>query len=213
MKILKNPAVYSILIPNLVTMFFAIWQNWDVATIVLVYWAQSIIIGFFFCITLLTLKLEDLGNDELFTNKDVSVNTVNHSIKLLLFIFFIISYGGFHYGYFTFIQFFINQVNLDSFNIFISILLYFLGYLYTFLYYKDFKLHSNNFKYLIDLMFSIYKRIIPIHMTILTLIPIFIITSFFPRIELILNQIILLTFLGIKTYTDVESNLKQYESK
>jgi hypothetical protein len=178
-------------------MFFAIWQNWDVATIVLVYWAQSIIIGFFFCITLLTLKLEDLGNDELFTNKDVSVNTVNHSIKLLLFIFFIISYGGFHYGYFTFIQFFINQVNLDSFNI----------------YYKDFKLHSNNFKYLIDLMFSIYKRIIPIHMTILTLIPIFIITSFFPRIELILNQIILLTFLGIKTYTDVESNLKQYESK
>ena len=47
-----NPPLLSLLAANIITIILAILENWDLATILFIYWAQSVIIGIFTVFTL-----------------------------------------------------------------------------------------------------------------------------------------------------------------
>ena len=47
--LIHNFPVLSLIFANLVTIVLAILGNWDLATVMFIYWAQSIIIGIFYC--------------------------------------------------------------------------------------------------------------------------------------------------------------------
>jgi hypothetical protein len=56
-----TPPVISLLFANLVTIVLAIAGHWDVATVMFIYWAQSVIIGIFTVITLLGIDTSALS--------------------------------------------------------------------------------------------------------------------------------------------------------
>ena len=51
--LIHNFPVVSLILANLVTIVLAILGNWDLATVMFIYWAQSIIIGIFSVISIL----------------------------------------------------------------------------------------------------------------------------------------------------------------
>ena len=57
---LTVPAV-SLVVTNIITVVLAIVQHWDLSTVIFIYWAQSIIIGFYSVITILTTEAASLG--------------------------------------------------------------------------------------------------------------------------------------------------------
>ena len=58
----QDPSMWSLLGSNLLVIFLAVFQGWSVVTIMLIYWTQSVIIGFFTFVRILTLKEFSLGN-------------------------------------------------------------------------------------------------------------------------------------------------------
>ena len=51
--LIHNFPVISLIFANLVTIVLAILGNWDLATVMFIYWAQSIIIGIFSVVSIL----------------------------------------------------------------------------------------------------------------------------------------------------------------
>ena len=49
----STPPLIALLCANCITIFIAVAGNWDVATVLFIYWAQSIIIGLFTVISIL----------------------------------------------------------------------------------------------------------------------------------------------------------------
>jgi hypothetical protein len=95
----SNLSLCFLLFSNIVTIFFAITENWDLSTIMLVYWFQSIIIGFFNFIRILQL--------EEFSTKGLNINgrpaQPTQGTKNYIAFFFLAHYGIFHFGYLNFI--------------------------------------------------------------------------------------------------------------
>ena len=56
-----TPPLVSLLFTNLITIALAVIGNWDLATVLFIYWAQSVIIGIFTVATLLTLDTKSLA--------------------------------------------------------------------------------------------------------------------------------------------------------
>jgi hypothetical protein len=90
----------SLLFANGITIAFAILQHWDLATVMFIYWAQSIIIGFFAVITILTTDAASFGFSS--GTNPVFLNYMWLG-KLFIAGFFILHYGLFHLAYFSFI--------------------------------------------------------------------------------------------------------------
>ena len=94
-RILSNPSILFLIAGNLYCIWYYKKYPEDFATIVWIYWFQSIIIGFFNFLELLTAK-NTIGN----------ITTVNKSPKELSkgcsAFFFLFHYGIFHLVYFIF---------------------------------------------------------------------------------------------------------------
>ncbi len=84
---------------NLVTIIFAVVENWPLSTVMFVYWAQSIIIGVFHIRRM--LNLESFTTDGLKMNGS-PVAPVERS-KRMIAGFFALHYGFFHLVYFVFV--------------------------------------------------------------------------------------------------------------
>ena len=98
----------SLIFANVVTIMLAILGNWDLITVLFIYWSQSVIIGLFAVISMLgadtaTLAgnldkpLKDLGRTQRCSTRHIWL------YKISLAGFFTLHYGLFHWGYFTFI--------------------------------------------------------------------------------------------------------------
>jgi hypothetical protein len=106
--LIHNVPLISLLFANIVTIVLAILGNWDLATVMFIYWAQSIIIGIFTVISLLGADTAALGAD---LQKPIDERGGAAKIsprfvwfyKCMLAGFFTLHYGLFHWGYFTFI--------------------------------------------------------------------------------------------------------------
>lgn len=181
--ILVNPSTISLLVSNLLVIILAIVQGWEVATVLWVYWMQSIIIGFFQFLRILSLKKFSTEN---FKINSQSVSPTNNT-KLFTAFFFLFHYGFFHFIYAIFLfNFFTNQP-LDFTYLFLGGLIFFLNHFFSYQHNKV--IDEQKTQNIGTLMFSPYARIIPMHLIIV--------------FGAILGQSILVIFLLLKTLVDL----------
>ncbi len=162
-----DPTLWFLLLSNIVTIFFAITENWNLSTIMRVYWFQSITIGFFNFVRILQLK--EFSTEGLKINYRPAQPT--QGTKFFIAFFFLFHYGFFHFGYWTFLSIgtFIktygnipNSIELKY--IFLTALLFFINHLFSYCYNKPRDTKKQNIG---SLMFYPYARIIPMHFTII----------------------------------------------
>lgn len=156
-----NLSLISLLISNIIVIILAIVQGWEVSTVLWVYWMQSIIIGFFQFLKILSLKKFSTENFKI-NNQPASPTT---QTKTFTAFFFLFHYGFFHFIYAIFLfNFFTNQP-LDFTYLFLGGFIFFLNHLFSYQHNKvadDQKLQNIG-----QLMFLPYVRIIPMHLVII----------------------------------------------
>lgn len=178
-----NLSFISLLGSNLLVIILAIIQKWDTSTVLWVYWIQSIIIGFFQFLRILSLKKFFTENFKI--NGQLALPTNN--TKVFTAFFFLFHYGFFHFIYAIFLfNFFTNQP-LDFTYIFSGGLIFFLNHLFSF--YHNRVMDQQKTQNIGTLMFTPYARIVPMHLIIV--------------FGAILGQSALIIFLLLKTLADL----------
>jgi hypothetical protein len=175
--------VFSLLTVNLFSLGYAINQNFTLGDLALVYVVQSIIIGIF-----QALKMLSATN---IIAKGLKMNgravTNPYKARYSIVGFFILHYGIFHSVYLVFASSMASSIN--SGNLLLLSSMFFLNHLYSFVnYYSKEKEKLQNIG---AMMFSPYPRIIPMHIII-------IFGSFIPG-----SKGSLIVFVLLKTIVDV----------
>ena len=211
--LIHNYPVISLVFANTVTIVLAVLGNWDAAMVMFVYLIQSIIIGIFSVVSILGADTAALRADlQRPIDEQGGTETVTNRFawfyQCILAGFFALHYGLFHLGYFFVIvdSDLFGTVNLSDPGIWLACGLFFANHLYSHITYrhagpKDYRFVNENF-------FSPYGRIIPMHLTIL-----------FGSIIIVALQILGLTttlpvlvlFLILKTYSDINAHLIKHE--
>src|SRR5882672_11251127 len=99
-KILRDPALWALIAFNL--LLITQYQN-DVkeyTTIIWLYWCQSVLLGAFTFLDMVTMKAADISVENMTINNQPATP---EKAKGCLPWFFLIHYGGFHFGYMIFI--------------------------------------------------------------------------------------------------------------
>ena len=195
----KSLSVWSLLISNLLIALFTIIEKQSVLNVLWIYWFQSVIIGVFNFFKIITLK--DYTVDGMKMNGKPL--TKSKSAKIGVAVFFLFHYGFFHLVYAVFLSAFISigaisKGGIDVTFILLTSLIFFIHYLVEFIF--TFRQEQLTVQSLPKLMFAPYKRIIPMHLTI--------ILSGFVLVGGALGSVnhnitILLIFIGLKTVMDI----------
>ncbi|OGJ21493.1 hypothetical protein A3K73_00835 [Candidatus Pacearchaeota archaeon RBG_13_36_9] len=182
---------------NIITIFFAVYEGWSLATLMFIYWAQSVIIGVFTFIKILTLKNFSTENFRI-NNRQVEPT---NSTKYITAFFFLFHYGMFHFGYLIFLLSLIISQKQISILIILTVLasigIFFVNHLFSFLYHRE--QDSQKVKNIGTITFFPYARIIPMHLTI--------VFGFF----LVKSAAGLVFFLVLKTIADVIMHLFEHK--
>lgn len=180
----------ALILANLVTMLFAVAQNWSVTDVMWVYWSQSVIIGLF-----TYRRIMDLRH---FTTKGMKVNNApvepTEAAKRETAHFFLVHYGFFHLVYFVFLWTLMTPVSVFSAVGMAACALSFLIN-HWFSYKRNKESDMNRTMNLGTIFMTPYLRIIPMHLTI-------IIGGIFMVSEET-SVLALLLFLVLKTFADV----------
>ena len=160
-------SLWFLLLSNLATVFFATKENWNLSTIMWVYWFQSITIGFFNFIRILQLK--EFSTEGFKINGQPAQPT--QDTKIFTSFFFLFHFGSFHFVYMiflltgTFTKAYGNTPNPAELKyILLTALLFFINHLFSYFYNRPRDTKKQNIG---PLMFYPYARIIPMHLTII----------------------------------------------
>lgn len=147
---------------NLIAIILAVVEGWDLHVLMLVYWAQSVIIGYFSVRRMLDLK--EFSTEGLSQSGRV-LNSTPATQKRIAH-FFALHYGGFHLIYLAFILMGEgNAFREDWLYLAICVAAFFYNHQYSF---KTNRERDRNRKPNIgNIMFFPYARIIPMHLTII----------------------------------------------
>jgi hypothetical protein len=214
--LIHNVPVISLLFANIVTIVLAILGNWDIATVMFVYWAQSVIIGLFTGVSILGTDSSVLAAD---LQKPVDEQGGSKKItplfasfyKYILAGFFTLHYGLFHWGYFAFIvdSGLFGNVNFGDTSLWLSCGFFFANHLYSHITYRHEGQKGTG--YVNEQFFTPYRRIIPMHLTII-----------FGSIVILALMVagisstmpVLVLFLLLKTYSDISAHrIKHYNEE
>lgn len=158
-KIFTNPSFLFLLFGNIYCIWYYENNPGAFVTVVWIYWFQSITIGLFNFIDLLTIKNYDNSNFKL-NNTPVSSDN-----KGCVAFFFLTHYGFFHIGYAIFLLINLGVRAVNSMVLLIGIATFFLESILNF---RRQKQIENTIKLNIGIMFFLpYLRIIPMHLMIL----------------------------------------------
>ncbi len=164
----KDASAKVLVLSNLITIFLAVAFNWSVMIILWTYWLQSVIIGFFNFLRILTLK--DFSTESYLSNGKPLLSI--QAAKFGSAVFFVFHYGFFHLVYAVFLSGFSFASAIFSGTIFFDFgfvvlggIIFFFNHLFSFLYFrnKPKKIKPNLGK----IMMFPYARIIPMHLTII----------------------------------------------
>ena len=211
-EITLTPPLVSLIAANLLTIVLAVLGNWDLATVVFIYWAQSVIIGFFAFLSILftdTSAMTD-GITRTTTMPDGSklVRKGNAgTFKVIMAGFFAFHYGFFHLVYFFFIvdSGIFGPVGFSDPGIAISCGLFFAIHAYSFLYHRQ--RGKAAVADMVKQFMGPYDRILPMHLTIIFGSFIILGLGFFGITTV---TPVLVLFLLLKTYADVAGHLKKH---
>lgn len=162
-SIFSDPSLWLLIASNLVVIFFAIKDGWNISTMVWIYWFQSIIIGFFNFIRI--LKLKEFSTQG-FTLSGFHVKETPGT-KIFTAFYFAFHYGFFHFIYLGFLLSgaFVSLPPLMEFRyILLTTALFFLNHLFSYFYNRSRDTKKQNIG---TIMFYPYARIIPMHLTII----------------------------------------------
>jgi hypothetical protein len=198
-EMFKSFSVWSLLISNLLIALFTIIENQSVLNVLWIYLFQSVIIGVFNFFKILSLK--EFAVDGLrVNNKPVKQTKV---AKVSVATFFLFHYGFFHFVYAIFLFSFFSMGDIikggiDSSFILLTSLIFFVNYLGEFIF--TFRREQAIVQSLPKLMMTPYKRIIPMHLTIILSGFVLVGETFGASNP---NIIMLLIFIGLKTFMDL----------
>ena len=158
-KIINNPSIFFLLGGNLYCIWYYVNHPEDFATVVWIYWVQSIIIGLFNFFDLLTIKKYDASN---FKMNDQPLQPGNKGCTAY---FFFLHFGFFHvaYAFFLLMDVGINNVSKKMFLLGLAVFL--AESIFNFMRQKQLE-KSVTFN-IGTLFFLPYLRIIPMHLMIL----------------------------------------------
>jgi hypothetical protein len=184
----KDLSFWMLLFSNGITIGIAVAENWSLITIVIIYWIQSCIIGFFNIFRILSLKT----TEPLYINK----KPVLKETKYVAAVFFTFHYGLFHLIYGAFLLFFafISGSTQSLLYLLIAGVIFFFDHLFSFNYNR--KRDEQKKRGIARLMFFPYARILPMHIIILVGI---------------IAEGSLFLFLGLKTLADVLMHVVEHQ--
>jgi hypothetical protein len=213
-KYLTNIPLVALVAANLIPLWGVVFWKWDAFHVVLLYWSENIVVGFYNILKMACVKVS---------------HPVEHLGKLYLILFFTIHYGGFCavHGSFVLVLFkedssFMNNTTWPCFFVFLQMLLNLLKHIYSMmpeamLYAMGalFASHGISFVYnylmkgeyakveLNKLMGSPYARIVIMHLAVLF--------GAFLTMALGSPVGILIILVGLKTSLDVIFHLRQHK--
>jgi hypothetical protein len=188
----------SLLFSNLLVILIAVIDKLSAADVLWIYWSQSVIIGIFNTVEILTLKEFSTagfrqGNRPVLPTKAAKYSTA---------VFFLFHYGFFHFVYAVFLGVFSHFAGPGPSGrgrgfIFYSAAIFLARYLIDFVTSRN--IERREIPNLGRMMFAPYVRIIPMHLTIILGALIGVAGSFSAGADLA----ILVLFTGIKTVVDL----------
>ena len=198
----------SLIFSNLLVIVFAAVDRISALEVLWIYWGQSVIIGIFNFIKILTLK--DFSTEGFRQGGNLVLPTKKAKISTAFF--FLFHYGFFHFIYFVFLGSFsaINPAISTGFELkyfLYSTGMFFISYLVEFIYSK--KEEADEKPNLGKVMFAPYVRIIPMHLTIILGGFISAAGSIFSADT---NISIITLFIGIKTVIDLITHSISFNS-
>lgn len=187
MNNLKRPFYYDLsfwvlIFSNSATIVLAVVEAWSLITIMMVYWVQSCIIGFFNVARIMALK--KFSTDGFYMNGKSVLPT--EKTKRSTASFFALHYGFFHVLYAVFLFYGLEGVNV--YYIFLGGIVFFFDHFFSFRYNKE--RDEKKITNIGRLMFFPYARVIPMHVVLL-------VVRFFSS-----EAGPLVLFLGLKTAAD-----------
>lgn len=223
-RIRQDPSSWTLILTNLITLILAIIQKWNIGDLLWIYLIQSIIIGFFNVVKILSLK-NFSATGYIIGDKEAKPTKKTKTFSALFFAF---HYGLFHLIYALFLRDFLT-LEFDKFLILKMSTLFFVNHLFSFFY----NLKNDQKINIGKLMFLPYYRIIPMHLTIIgagvlfipasVLIGLFLVVThlFFGTIDptALLSIIgsmagitLTIIFLVLKTLADVSAHIFEHTS-
>jgi hypothetical protein len=214
-EVIHDFPVMSLILANAVTIVLAILGNWDLTTVLFIYWSQSVIIGIFAVISMLGADTAALAADlyKPLVERGLTQRCSTRHVwlyKSSLAGFFALHYGLFHWVYFSFLveSGIFGPVNFSDPGIWLSCGLFFANHLYSHIRYRHEGPQGTGF--IGEEFFSPYQRIIPMHMIIIfgsivvTALQVFGIQSTLP---------VLVLFLLLKTRSDISAHRIKHAQK
>lgn len=161
-EILADSSTVSLLSSNILVIILAVVQRWEITTVLWVYWMQSIIIGFFYFLRILTLRKFSTENFNI-GNRPAPPTP---QTKIFTALFFVFHYGFFHFIYAIFLSQFFSSGQRTDFNyLFLGGLIFSLNH--SFSYWQNKKNDEQKIQNIGQLMLTPYVRIIPMHLIII----------------------------------------------
>ncbi len=139
---------FVLLLANVITIYFAVKNDWTLFTLIWIYWSQSVLIGIFSFLKIIipAVKHKNAG-------------------RLSAGLFFLMHYGFFHIGYLIFLG--IYTFFLGKEVMFYSVLLgagvFLADHAFSYFYNRKYKIEEEKIG---KLMLMPYLRILPIHIII-----------------------------------------------
>jgi hypothetical protein len=193
-----DSSVQSLIVCNLVVIVWAVIEKWSIFTLMWIYWTQSVSIGIFCFIRMLTLKKFSTKNFQGGgSGKPLAATTLT---KIHTSIFFLFHYGGFHLAYAAFLV--APGKSAEPVPVVLAGTLFFVNQFFSFVYNRE--RHGLRRLNIGKLMFFPYMRIIPMHVTI------FAAQLLREKYDVALDgRLTLALFLLLKTVADVVMYIKQ----
>lgn len=161
-KIIRDPALWALIAFNIVVILQYRHDEKEYTTIIWLYWCQSVLIGLFTFLDMMTIKPENISVENFkINNKQATPKQAKGCLPW----FFVFHYGTFHFVYLIFLFVDFNFSDIDFSTVKWAFLSLFITYLFFFIQNKKRYIHT---KRNIGMLFFIpYLRIVPMHLTIL----------------------------------------------
>ncbi|MBP7828734.1 MAG: hypothetical protein KA248_02320 [Kiritimatiellae bacterium] len=182
----------SLVASNVLTLAMALIGDWNAGTLMWVYWGQSVIIGFFNFLRILSLNEFSTKGVE---SNGKSVDPTPATRRGMAF-FFLFHYGFFHLVYMVFLVGLAAEGLAQVAAIGLCLAAFLVNHAFSFFY--NLKSDRRNVRNIGTVMFFPYARILPMHLTI-------IFGSALPW-----NRAVLLLFLSLKTAADLVMHVVEH---
>lgn len=190
--------IISLILSNLVLVWGFLFWGWSFGNIIILYWFESIVIGFYTILKMVMAQNTGKVKFYLYETNDQRLTII--LVKIFLILFFITHFGGFIFGHGLFLLALFGKQIIFQKSLFISIISMFLSHGISFIiHYLQPKTYLKTSPFF--LMFRPYSRIIIVHITVL-------ICGLFLIYQNSLIYIIL--FILIKTVVDLKSHIFEH---